>query len=48
MNPHMPSLTAIKFDKEIEVYYEREIADGKHKLSIINAVKASFILCLAI
>jgi hypothetical protein len=35
----MASLTAIKFDKELKAYYERKVAEGKHKLSVLNAVK---------
>jgi hypothetical protein len=38
-NLHMASLTAIKFDKELKAYYERKVAEGKHKLSVLNAVK---------
>src|SRR4028119_432132 len=38
-NLHMASLTAIKFDKELKAYYQRKVAEGKHKLSVLNAVK---------
>lgn len=38
-NLHMASLTAIKLDEEIKTYYERKVAEGKSKLSVLNAVK---------
>ncbi len=37
------SLTAIKFDKELKAYYERKVAEGKHKLSVLNAVKCKLL-----
>ncbi len=42
-NLHMASLTAIKFDKELKSYYERKVAEGKHKLSVLNAVKCKLL-----
>jgi hypothetical protein len=42
-NLHMASLTAIKFDKELKAYYERKVAEGKHKLSVLNAVKCKLL-----
>lgn len=38
-NLHMASLTAIKFDIDIKKYYERKCADGKNKMSVLNAVR---------
>ncbi len=43
-NLHMASLTAIKFDKELKAYYERKVAEGKHKLSVLNAVKCKLLV----
>lgn len=42
-NLHMASLTAVKFDKELKAYYERKVAEGKHKLSVLNAVKCKLL-----
>lgn len=36
---HMASLTAIKFDPGLKIYYERKVAEGKNKMSVLNAVK---------
>jgi transposase len=36
---HMASLTAIKLDADIKKYYERKCADGKNKMSVLNAVR---------
>lgn len=36
---HLASLTAVRFDTELKVYYERKILEGKNKMSILNAVR---------
>jgi transposase len=38
-NLHMASLTAVKLDAELKYYYERKVAEGKSKMSVLNAVK---------
>jgi transposase len=38
-NLHMASLSAIKLDQDLKVYYERKVAEGKSKMSVLNAVK---------
>jgi transposase len=38
-NLHLAALTAIKFDPEIKLYYERKVQEGKPKMSVINAVR---------
>jgi transposase len=38
-NLHMASLTAIKLDADLKVYYERKVLEGKSKMSVLNAVK---------
>ena len=38
-NLHMASLSAIKLDHDIRAYYERKVADGKNKMSVLNAVR---------
>lgn len=36
---HMAALTAIKHDKELKMYYERKLLEGKHAMSVLNAVR---------
>jgi transposase len=38
-NLHMASLSAVKLDGDLKAYYERKVAEGKSKLSVLNAVK---------
>jgi len=38
-NLHMASLTAVKLDSDLKAYYERKVAEGKNKMSVLNAVK---------
>ncbi len=38
-NLHMASLSAVKLDPDLKAYYERKIAEGKNKMSVLNAVK---------
>ncbi len=38
-NLHMASLTAVKLDADLKQYYERKVAEGKNKMSVLNAVK---------
>jgi transposase len=38
-NLHMASLTAVKLDVDLKRYYERKVAEGKNKMSVLNAVK---------
>jgi transposase len=38
-NLHMASLTAIKYDEDMKAYYERKVAEGKNKMSVLNAVR---------
>jgi transposase len=42
-NLHMASLTAVKYDLELKKYYERKVASGKNKLSVLNAVKSKLL-----
>lgn len=42
-NLHMAALTAVKFDIELKTYYERKVAKGKHKMSVVNAVKSKLL-----
>jgi len=36
---HLCALSAIKNDVEIQAYFERKVAEGKNKMSVINAVR---------
>jgi len=38
-NLRMASLTAVKLDAGLKIYYERKVAEGKNKMSVLNAVK---------
>jgi transposase len=38
-NLHMASLTAVKLDADLKAYYERKVAEGKNKMSVLNAVR---------
>jgi transposase len=38
-NLHMGALTAVKLDQDIKTYYERKVAEGKNKMSVLNAVR---------
>ena len=38
-NLHMASLTAVKLDPDLKSYYERKVAEGKNKMSVLNAVR---------
>jgi hypothetical protein len=35
----MASLSAIKLDTDLKTYYERKVAEGKNKMSVLNAVR---------
>lgn len=41
---HMCALSAIKFDKDLKAYYARKTAEGKNKMSVINAVRNKLVL----
>lgn len=36
---HMASLTAIKYDPELKLYYNRKKAEGKHSMLVLNNIK---------
>lgn len=41
---HLCALAALRFDAGIKAYYERKIAEGKNKMSIINAIRNKLVL----
>ena len=40
---HLCALSAIKSDTEMHAYFERKVAEGKNKMSVINAVRNKLI-----
>lgn len=40
---HMAALVAIVHNSDLKVYYERKVAEGKNKMSVINAVRSKLI-----
>ena len=36
---HMAALAAIKPNGDLKTYYERKVAEGKNKMSVLNAVR---------
>ncbi len=41
--PTRAAVTAIVWDPQMKAYYKRKVAEGKHKASLINAVRAKII-----
>lgn len=41
---HMCALTAIRIYPEFRNYYERKVKEGKHKLTVLNAIKSKLAL----
>jgi len=41
---HLCALSAIRFDDQLKCYYERKVAEGKNKMSVINAVRNKLVL----
>ena len=43
------AITAVRWDKQLKAYYQRKINEGKHKASVLNAVKAKLVArCFAV
>lgn len=40
---HMAALSAIKMEGEFREYFERKVAEGKNKMTVINAIRAKLI-----
>ncbi len=38
-NLHMGALSSVKLDGELRKYYERKVAEGKNKMSVLNAIR---------
>lgn len=41
---HMGALSAIQHYEEFRAYYERKVKEGKHELSVLNAIKSKIVL----
>lgn len=41
---HMAALSAIRNCQELKIYYERKLQEGKHVMSVINAVRNKLVL----
>lgn len=39
----MAALSTIRMDGELHDYYQRKVAEGKNKMSVINAVRAKIV-----
>ncbi|MDB5192360.1 MAG: Transposase family protein [Segetibacter sp.] len=44
---HLCALTALKMKGELAMYYQRKIAEGKHALKVINAIRNTLALRIA-
>lgn len=40
---HMAALSAIQCNEELKIFYQRKVAEGKNKMSVINAVRNKLI-----
>ncbi|WP_439559539.1 transposase, partial [Dyadobacter sp.] len=36
---HLAAMSAIRFDNKLRTYYLRKVAEGKNKMSVLNAVR---------
>jgi len=40
---HMAAMTSIQYNEEMRIFYQRKVAEGKNKMSVINAVRNKLI-----
>lgn len=40
---HLAAMAAVNYDEEIKMYYQRKVAQGKNKMSVLNAVRNKLI-----
>ena len=38
------AITAIQYDPQLKAYYNRKVKEGKHRMSVINAVANKLVL----
>jgi len=41
---HMAALVAASYNQEIKAYYQRKVAEGKNKMSVLNAIRNKLVL----
>ena len=41
---YLAALSAIQGERELKAYYQRQLAKGKHKMSVLNAVRNKLVL----
>jgi hypothetical protein len=41
---HMGAVSAIQHDANLKQYYQRKVAEGKHRMSALNAVRNKLVL----
>jgi transposase len=41
---HLAAMSAIRMDGEMKKYYERKVAEGKNKMSVLNAIRNKIVL----
>lgn len=41
---HLAAITCIRKDGEFKEYYDRKVSEGKHKMSVINAIRNKIVL----
>jgi transposase len=41
---HLCAMAALRFDKDLRDYYQRKTAEGKNKMSVINAIRNKLLL----
>ena len=42
------AISAVQHDPQLKAYYQRKMAEGKHKFSVLNAVRAKVARCFAV
>ncbi|WPO36742.1 transposase [Flammeovirgaceae bacterium SG7u.111] len=40
---HMAALSTLRTDGELRKYYDRKVEEGKHKMSVINAIRSKLV-----
>lgn len=41
---HLCAVSSLRYVKELRVYYDRKVEEGKHKMSVINAIRNKLVL----
>lgn len=43
---HLSAMSSIQYDAEMKAYFERKVAEGKNKMSVINVVGNKLFYCV--